>query len=98
MPGEEHWSIRVSGLVGGHSGVEIDKGRANADVLLGRLVKAASDAAELRLISAAGGSKDNAIPTEAEAVVSVSDAEAAQAAINAAAAQLKKEYRRQTPA
>ena len=90
-------SIRVSGLVGGHSGVEIDKGRANADVLLGRLVKAASDAAELRLISAAGGSKDNAIPTEAEAVVSVSDAEAAQAAVNEAAAQLKKEYRAADP-
>ena len=87
----------MSGLVGGHSGVEIDKGRANADVLLGRLVKAASDAAELRLISAAGGSKDNAIPTEAEALVSVSDAEAAQAAVNAAAAQLKKEYRAADP-
>ena len=93
----ETLSIRVSGLVGGHSGVEIDKGRANADVLLGRLVKAASDAAELRLISAAGGSKDNAIPTEAEAVVSVSDAEAAQAAVNKAAAQLKKEYRAADP-
>ena len=89
----ETLSIRVSGLVGGHSGVEIDKGRANADVLLGRLVKAASDAAELRLISAAGGSKDNAIPTAATAVVTVADGSAARKAAETLAAEMKKEYR-----
>ena len=61
-------TLRVSGLAGGHSGVEIDKGRANANLLLGRLLRAASGAAEVRLVSAAGGSKDNAIPAAAEAV------------------------------
>ena len=35
----ETLAVRVSGLVGGHSGVEINKGRANADVLLGRLLR-----------------------------------------------------------
>ena len=40
-------------------------------MLLGRLLQAASGAAEVRLVSAAGGSKDNAIPTAAEAVLCV---------------------------
>ena len=61
--------VRVSGLVGGHSGVEINKGHANANVLMGRLLRAMSAVTELRLVSAEGGSKDNAIPTAAAAVV-----------------------------
>ena len=60
--------VRVSGLVGGHSGVEINKGHANANVLMGRLLRAMSAVTELRLVSAEGGSKDNAIPTAAVAV------------------------------
>lgn len=70
--------IRVAGLTGGHSGVEIHKGRANADSLLGRLLRAMAEKTQLRLVSAAGGLKDNAIPVEAEAVVMVSDAGAAK--------------------
>ena len=64
----ETLAVRVSGLVGGHSGVEINKGRANANVLMGRLLRAMSAVTELRLVSAEGGSKDNAIPTAAVAV------------------------------
>ena len=60
-------TLRIAELVGGHSGVEIDKGRANADMLLGRLVMAARRDAPCRLISLTGGSKDNAIPNEATA-------------------------------
>ena len=37
----ETMTLRISGLAGGHSGVEIDKGRANANLLLGRLLRAA---------------------------------------------------------
>ena len=58
--------IRVSGLKGGHSGVEIDKGRVNAlkalSEILGRLNGA-------RLVCVTGGNADNAIPRCAEAVV-----------------------------
>ena len=43
----ETMTLRISGLAGGHSGVEIDKGRANANLLLGRLLRAASGAAEV---------------------------------------------------
>ena len=89
--------IRVGGLVGGHSGVEIDKGRANADMLLGRLLKAASAAAEVRLVSAQGGSKDNAIPTAAEAVFVTADGGAVREAVEKLAVNLKKEYRAADP-
>ena len=90
-------TLRVSGLAGGHSGVEIDKGRANANLLLGRLLRAASSAAEVRLVSAAGGSKDNAIPAAAEAVLVSADAEAVQAAVKELTESLKKEYRAADP-
>ena len=90
--------LTVSGLTGGHSGAEIHKGRANADMLLGRLLRAMAAATELRLVSASGGAKDNAIPVAAEAVAVVSDADAARTAFAALAAQLKKEYRVTDPA
>ena len=85
--------MRVSGLVGGHSGVEINKGRANANVLMGRLLRAMAAVTELRLVSAEGGSKGNAIPTAAAAVVTVADGSAARKAAETLAAEMKKEYR-----
>ncbi|HOX32961.1 MAG TPA: beta-Ala-His dipeptidase [Spirochaetales bacterium] len=61
----------VSGLLGGHSGVDIDKGRANASLALVRLIRrAASDAtASPRLASIEGGSAANAIPREARTLL-----------------------------
>ena len=66
-------TVVVSGLIGGHSGVEIHKGRGNADMLLGRVLYAAAEKTQLRLVSVEGGEKDNAIPTCARAVVFVKD-------------------------
>ena len=66
-------TVVVSGLIGGHSGVEIHKGRGNADMLLGRVLYAASAKTALRLVSVEGGEKDNAIPAYARAVVYVED-------------------------
>ncbi len=70
--------VRVSGLIGGHSGVEIDKGRLNASVTLGQFLHTL--AAEYRLVSVSGGNKDNAIPREAVCVLATNDDIAAQAA------------------
>lgn len=63
-------TITLSGLKGGHSGVEIDKGRVNADILSGRVLKEASKIG-FSLVSVSGGDKDNAIPRASviEAVV-----------------------------
>jgi dipeptidase D len=60
--------LRVKGLKGGHSGLEIDKGRGNSIKIINRVLIALS-AVGARLSSIEGGNKSNAIPREAEAVV-----------------------------
>ena len=85
-------TLRIAELVGGHSGVEIDKGRANADMLLGRLVMAARRDAPCRLISLTGGSKDNAIPNEATAQLLCEDLPALERLAAAWQSQLRHEY------
>lgn len=69
--------ISIDGLLGGHSGVEIHKGRANPNILMGRLLHSLSAEQDIRLVSVDGGDKDNAIPTASKAVVAVSDIEKA---------------------
>lgn len=61
--------ITVNGLRGGHSGVEIDKGRGNACEILGRVLYRLTQTCGIRIRTVAGGLKDNAIPREAEAAV-----------------------------
>ena len=89
--------LAVDGLQGGHSGAEIHKGRANANMLLGRLLRAMAAETELRLVSADGGLKDNAIPVAAEAVVAAEDGRKAKAAAERMAACFQTEYRRSDP-
>ena len=69
--------VLLTGLAGGHSGVDICTGRANANKLMGRLLARLFKDVKYNLISLEGGSKDNAIPRECVAVLAVSDAEAA---------------------
>ncbi len=71
--------ITVRGLYGGHSGEDIDKGRANANILMGRVLYSLSKKLELRLMELHGGTKDNAIPRECVAVVAVEDFNALKA-------------------
>ena len=89
--------ISVTGLVGGHSGAEIDKGRANSSMLLGRVLCALEEKTDLRVISVCGGLKDNAIPPGSVALVAA-DAAAAQAVCAEMDAAFKKEYRVNDPA
>lgn len=60
-------TLTVSGLTGGHSGVEIDKGRGNANKLLALVLTGLKESMDFHIISVAGGLKDNAIPREARA-------------------------------
>jgi dipeptidase D len=62
--------IRVRGLKGGHSGLEIDKGRGNALKILTRVLHRVGVLGG-RVASINGGNKHNAIPREAEALVFV---------------------------
>jgi dipeptidase D len=62
--------VRVGGLKGGHSGLDIDKGRGNAVKIMNRLLLAL-DAVGARLSFIDGGNKHNAIPRECEMVLLV---------------------------
>ena len=73
--------ISLTGLCGGHSGENINCGRANASKLMGRLLLAVSRKMRVNLISVSGGTKDNAIPREAFAEISVANAERAARAV-----------------
>lgn len=63
------YRVAVEDLLGGHSGVEIHKGRANANKVLGDILRGLN----IRLISIDGGSKDNAIPRTTVAYVCTED-------------------------
>jgi dipeptidase D len=63
------WRIKVSGLKGGHSGVDIHQGRGNAVRVLGRVLRTMLDRLPVQIAEIKGGSKYNVIPREASAVV-----------------------------
>ena len=75
--------IVIDGLQGGHSGVEIHKGRQNANKLMGELLRQLPEG--WQLVSLSGGQKDNAIPRLARAQVLCHGDVAAVAAAFAAA-------------
>ena len=63
------YTLEIIGCKGGHSGVEIDKGRSNANVLMGRLLQEIQRGTSLQIVSVDGGLKDNAIPVQSKAVI-----------------------------
>ena len=63
------WRIKVSGLRGGHSGVDIHQGRGNAVQILGSILQDLLERVPLKFSSINGGSAHNAIPREAAAVI-----------------------------
>jgi dipeptidase D len=65
--------ITISGLVGGHSGTEINKDKANSNRLMGRTLYALSKKYDFSLVSVNGGLKDNAIPNKTTAVLMLTD-------------------------
>ena len=64
-------AVKITGLRGGHSGVDIHQGLANAIKLLNRFLHATYEAYGFHLVSIKGGNKHNAIPREAEAIIHV---------------------------
>jgi dipeptidase D len=61
--------VVVGGLKGGHSGIDIHKHRGNANRILGRILNRLQSAAQIRLISIQGGTRKNAIPRDATALI-----------------------------
>ena len=70
-----HITLRIAGLQGGHSGIEIHKGRVNADMLMGRILHEARAVGDFRLIGVNGGDKGNAIPLACTAELVVENAQ-----------------------
>lgn len=64
------YKLTIGGLKGGHSGMEINTGRANANKLLFRHLRWVAECG-IRLISIEGGNMRNAIPRDAEAVIAM---------------------------
>ena len=67
----EAWKISVSGLKGGHSGDDIEKGRGNANKMLNRFLWEYKDQFDIKLHDFNGGNLRNAIAREAFAIVVV---------------------------
>ena len=88
----ETFTLTVDGLIGGHSGEEIHKGRANSNILMGRALYELSEKTEVRIVDVRGGTKDNAIPRDASAVITVANAAAAQRVVTELDAALKGEF------
>jgi len=91
--GARVFEVRVTGLRGGHSGIEIGLQRGNAVQALVRCIRNAPAAAQARIVKVEGGSAHNAIPREASAVVAIaaSAADAFERAVRAEGAAIAAE-------
>ncbi len=69
------FKVSIRGLKGGHSGIEIDKKRANAIKLLGRLLENIDNELDIELASVSGGEKMNAIAKRADMVISMNNSD-----------------------
>ena len=67
--------ISISGLKGGHSGMDIIKERGNSNKILGRVLKGLLKEVSFNIVNLNGGSKNNAIPREAEAVITINSSD-----------------------
>jgi dipeptidase D len=92
-------SVSVSGGLGGHSGTDIARGRANAIKVLARTLREALAVAPFRLVSLHGGTSWNAIPRDATAVCSLPPGRevAFRAAVESAAAAIRGAYAKTDP-
>ncbi|MGN0481970.1 MAG: aminoacyl-histidine dipeptidase [Lachnospiraceae bacterium] len=88
------YTLTVDHLLGGHSGSEIDKERANAIEVMGRCLKIIQDQVDIEIASLAGGLKDNAIPraVTCEVLTAPEDEEQLKEVVSNLDAVLKKEY------
>ena len=89
------YKLVICGLIGGHSGTEIDKYRGNANLFMGRLLHFLGSRVYFDLIDINGGLQDNAIPREcnAEILVNEKDIDKLEGIISEFETIIKNEYR-----
>lgn len=91
------FKLALRGLTGGHSGMDIHRGRANANKLMNRVLSQVNDDVELQIGSIDGGGLRNAIPRESFAVIGVFNAEKLQELVDVQNKILQDEYRSTDP-
>lgn len=84
--------IRTTGFLGGHSGIEIDRGRANGNIMLGRFFLFLKQKMNFEILKMEGGVKDNVIPKNAKALFLVEDVSAINSTVEAFNQVLNIEY------
>ena len=84
--------VVLGGLTGGHSGMDIHRGRANANKLMNRFLEEAARELQARLLKIDGGGLRNAIPRESKAVVAVKDGAALTSMVEKFDQVLAREY------
>ena len=97
--GEKSFSVVVDGLLGGHSGGEIHKQRANAISCMARVLRLIGDVTSLKVATIDGGTKRNVIPSSCKATITIpSDAEKkAKSALESAFRDIKGELAQADP-
>ena len=95
----KEFMIFVKGLKGGHSGTDIHLEKGNSNKLMGRLLKEISKEINFNLASLNGGSKNNAIPREAEAVLLINSKDENKLVdlVRKVSEELKNEFRKKDP-
>ncbi|MGL5575050.1 MAG: aminoacyl-histidine dipeptidase [Sarcina sp.] len=93
------YELRIKGLRGGHSGMEINKERGNSNKLMGRLLNEISKEVEFDIALISGGSKNNAIPREADTLIVLDEKDVAkvQEIVSKVESEVKGELRVQDP-
>ena len=93
------YNMVVCGLLGGHSGTEIDKYRGNANIIMGRLLHFLGKKHDFSIVNLTGGLMDNAIPRESscEILIDESNCDIFEAWIKEFEAVVKNEYRASEP-
>ena len=88
------YEISITGLTGGHSGMDIHKGRGNANKLMNRLLLTLEKEVGMQIVSVDGGGLRNAIPRESFAVVVVSQSKVSklESIVNTYTETLNQEY------
>ena len=91
----KYFKVKVSGLLGGHSGGDIHLGRANANKIIARFIWECSKKWDIEVSSFNGGNLRNAIPREAEAVFGIHSEHSSQVDkfLTEYAASIRNEYK-----
>jgi len=91
------YKLTLNGLTGGHSGMDVHRGRANANKGINRVLAEINDKVDLQIAKIDGGSLRNAIPRESFAVIGVHNDEALSKHVEELQTLLQNEYRSTDP-